>query len=81
MEGENNIIRKVEHPQEKPEEEGELIPTKEELQAESLKKLKVFCPWCGKVLGEKDGKGVEGVSAGLCTKCHAKLEAQITLNK
>jgi len=32
-------------------------------------KLKIICGWCGKGLGEKDGKGVEGESHGICDDC------------
>ena len=27
------------------------------------------CAWCSKVMGEKDGEGVEGVSDGICDDC------------
>jgi hypothetical protein len=29
----------------------------------------VFCAWCGKPLGTKDGEGVSGVSHGICPDC------------
>ena len=35
--------------------------------------LKIVCAWCGKDMGEKDGKGVEGISHGLCKECSEKL--------
>ncbi len=38
--------------------------------------LKVVCAWCGVDLGEKDGKGEEGVSHGMCEKCFAKVRSQ-----
>lgn len=34
--------------------------------------IKIECGWCGKPLGEKDGKGVEGVSHGICDDCLTK---------
>ena len=45
-------------------------------QAEStpmLTKLIVKCAWCGKYLGVKDGKGVSGISHGICKECADKL--------
>jgi len=36
------------------------------------KKMQVVCAWCGKPMGEKDGKGVEGVSHGICEECYKK---------
>jgi hypothetical protein len=38
-----------------------------------LTKLIVKCAWCGKHLGVKDGKGVSGVSHGICKECLDKL--------
>lgn len=35
--------------------------------------LTVKCAWCGDDMGVKDGKGVEGISHGICRKC-ANLE-------
>ena len=40
--------------------------------------IKVICAWCGKPTGEKDGKGIEGISHGLCTECLAKLRIKCT---
>lgn len=31
--------------------------------------LMVVCAWCGKVMGEKEGKGVSGVSHSICDEC------------
>ena len=31
--------------------------------------LKVVCMYCGCAIGEKDGKGVSGVSHGICRDC------------
>ena len=36
--------------------------------------LKIVCSICGKDMGEKDGKGVEGISHSLCPDC---LEAEL----
>ena len=38
--------------------------------------MKIICAWCGKDLGEKDGKGVKGISHGVCDKCLSELEAK-----
>lgn len=32
-------------------------------------KLQIYCAWCGKCMGTKDGKGVEGVTHGICDEC------------
>lgn len=34
-----------------------------------MTKLTVICAWCGKPLGEKDGRGAEGESHGICDDC------------
>ena len=39
----------------------------------SNQKMKIMCAWCGKDLGEKDGKGEEGISHSICEKCLDKL--------
>ena len=31
--------------------------------------MKVACAWCGKDMDEKDGRGVEGTSHGICEEC------------
>lgn len=31
--------------------------------------MNIECAWCGKPLGIKDGKGVEGTSHSICPKC------------
>ncbi len=38
--------------------------------------MKIVCAWCGKDIGEKDGKGEKGVSHGMCEECLAKMEAK-----
>jgi hypothetical protein len=35
--------------------------------------LIVECGWCGKYLGQKDGKGVSGISHGICPECSEKF--------
>ena len=30
--------------------------------------MRIVCAWCNKDMGEKDGKGVGGVSHGLCVE-------------
>lgn len=40
------------------------------------REIKIVCAWCGKDIGEIDGKGVEGVSHGLCLECLAKLKVK-----
>jgi len=39
-------------------------------------RMKIVCAWCGRELGEKDGRGIEGVSHGLCNKCLARLQEE-----
>lgn len=39
--------------------------------------LRVTCCVCGKYLGSKDGRGVSGVSHGLCPECYEKQVAEI----
>ena len=34
--------------------------------------MKIVCAWCGKDMGEKDGKGVAGVSHSICEECYEK---------
>ena len=41
--------------------------------------LKVQCAWCGAVIGEKDGKGVSGVSHGICSDCYSKAMADLRI--
>ncbi len=31
--------------------------------------MKIMCAWCDKDMGEKDGKGIEGISHGICEEC------------
>ena len=37
--------------------------------------MRIVCAWCGKDMGEKDGRGVEGVSHSICQECFAMLMA------
>lgn len=39
--------------------------------------MRIVCAWCGKDVGEKDGKGVEGISHSICRECLAKLTAKV----
>ena len=38
----------------------------------------VECAWCGCVVGEKDGRGVEGITSGICDGCFAGISAEIS---
>ena len=40
---------------------------------ESKTVITVQCAWCGKPMGEKDGKGVSGTSHGMCEECYNRL--------
>ena len=40
--------------------------------------MKIVCACCGKDMGEKDGKGIEGISHGVCDQCLKKLKAKTT---
>ena len=35
--------------------------------------MKIVCSWCGKVMGEKDGEGIDGISHSVCDECYTKL--------
>jgi DNA-directed RNA polymerase subunit RPC12/RpoP len=35
--------------------------------------LMIVCAWCGKPMGEKDGKGVEGTTSSICPECRVKF--------
>jgi len=37
----------------------------------------VVCAWCGKDMGKKEGKGMEGTSHGICEEYIAKVEAEL----
>ena len=43
--------------------------------------MKIKCAWCGKDMGEKDGKGVRGVSHGICRDCYNKFIAKIKADR
>lgn len=43
------------------------------------KKMKVACAWCGKDMDEKDGRGVEGTSHGICEECENKHFPEMTI--
>ncbi len=36
--------------------------------------IEVVCSYCKKHIGTKDGKGVTGVSHGICDECNARLK-------
>ena len=36
-------------------------------------KLKIYCVWCRRYIGEKDEKGVEGISHTICEECTVKV--------
>jgi hypothetical protein len=38
-------------------------------------KTQIVCGWCGKPMGEKDGKGETPVTTSICDDCKAKVEA------
>ena len=38
--------------------------------------MRIVCAWCGKDMGEKNGKGEEEVTHGICEECLAKIEAK-----
>ncbi len=42
--------------------------------------MKIVCAWCGKDMGEKDGRGVEGVTHGQCKQCFTKFMAKLESN-
>ena len=46
---------------------------------ESETVLAVKCAWCLKNTGEKDGKGISGVSHGMCVACYDKLTADMEI--
>ena len=35
--------------------------------------MDIFCAWCGKYMGQKDGEGIEGESHSVCEVCYQKL--------
>ncbi|MCD6453559.1 MAG: hypothetical protein J7K77_04670 [Dehalococcoidales bacterium] len=37
-------------------------------------RMRVMCAWCGRDMGAKDGRGITGVSHGLCEQCRRRLE-------
>ncbi len=43
-------------------------------------KIKIVCAWCNKNMGEKNGRGVEGVTHGLCKQCFAKFRVKVESN-
>ena len=43
--------------------------------------MEIICSWCGKKIGEKDGKGCAGVTSTICEKCKQKILNEITKEK
>ncbi len=39
--------------------------------------MKIVCAWCNKNMGEKNGRGVDGVTHGICKQCFAKFMAKV----
>ena len=35
--------------------------------------LKIFCAWCNKDMGEKDGEGVSGITHSICPVCYKEI--------
>lgn len=42
--------------------------------------MKIVCAWCNENMGEKNGRGVEGVTHGMCKQCFAKFMAKVESN-
>ena len=38
--------------------------------------MEIKCAWCGKDMGTKDGKGVTGVSHGICEGCQLHFDLE-----
>jgi hypothetical protein len=36
----------------------------------------VVCAWCNSILGEKDGRGLTGITSGICDECFAKISTE-----
>lgn len=41
--------------------------------------MTVECAWCGCIVGQKDGLGLNGITSGICGDCFATIAAQIAL--
>jgi hypothetical protein len=39
--------------------------------------LKTMCAWCNRETGEKDDKGVNGTSHGICKECFTRLMREL----
>lgn len=39
--------------------------------------LQIYCAWCQEFIGEKDGQGKTGITAGMCPKCYQKELAKL----
>ncbi len=42
--------------------------------------MKIVCAWCNKNMGEKNGRGVKGVTHCICKQCFAKFMAKVESN-
>lgn len=47
------------------------------MQKEYTEIMRIICAWCGKDMGEKEGKGVEGTSHSICDECADKVVAEM----
>ena len=43
--------------------------------------IQIICSYCKKDMGSKDGKGVEGVSHGVCLECLKQVMAELKAGK
>ena len=42
-----------------------------------ITKLIIICAWCGRLMGEKDGEGVEGITHSICPVCLKEQLAEV----
>jgi hypothetical protein len=38
----------------------------------------VECAWCGSFLGEKDGRGLTGITSGICDECFMQIFGELS---
>lgn len=41
--------------------------------------MTIECAWCGCIVGQKDGLGLNGITSGICGDCFATISEQIAL--
>jgi len=41
--------------------------------------MQVICAYCGEYIGEMDGKGIEGISHGICETCYQTQMAELEM--